>query len=56
MVETAEISEMVQSLGATYGQGWHFGKPTPKPTWRMPLAAVEVIENGRRRGVVEQWG
>jgi EAL domain-containing protein (putative c-di-GMP-specific phosphodiesterase class I) len=54
MVETREAAAAIQALGVTLGQGWLYGKPTPRPAWSPPPAAGPA--RARRVGVVEQWG
>ncbi len=44
MVETPEQEAALERLGVTYGQGWHYGRPTPQPAWSPQAAAA------RRRG------
>ncbi len=53
MVETEEAAAAVRDLGIPLGQGWLYGKPTPKPTWPPAQATGPVA---RRGGVVERWG
>jgi EAL domain-containing protein (putative c-di-GMP-specific phosphodiesterase class I) len=53
MIETEETAKAVAELGVQLGQGWLFGKPTPKPEG-MQRAAGPVA--ARRRGEVESWG
>jgi len=49
MVETAEQETALERLGVTYGQGWHYGRPTPQPVWSPQAAAA------RRRGETTEW-
>jgi EAL domain-containing protein (putative c-di-GMP-specific phosphodiesterase class I) len=53
MIETEEAAKAVADLGVQLGQGWLFGKPTPKPE-SMQRAPSPVA--ARRRGEVESWG
>jgi EAL domain-containing protein (putative c-di-GMP-specific phosphodiesterase class I) len=53
MVETRATADLALSLGVTYGQGWHLGKPAPEPIWAPP---VPVGGAARRKGAVESWG
>ncbi len=49
-VETEEEAAALQAIGATYGQGWLFGRPAPLPV-------RPVIRPVRRRGEqAPQWG
>lgn len=49
MVETAQQEKALSRLGVTYGQGWHYGRPTPQPVWSPQKAAA------RRRGEIVEW-
>jgi EAL domain-containing protein (putative c-di-GMP-specific phosphodiesterase class I) len=51
MVETSQTAEALVAIGVTYGQGWHFGKPSPEPTYQKP-----AVQRARRVGEVETWG
>lgn len=46
MIETEDTAQRVAGLGVRLGQGWLFGRPTPRPA--MPPA--------RRKGAKESWG
>ncbi len=50
MVETEEAARTLQEIGVTYGQGWHFGKPSSEPTYVLasPVRA-------RRAGEIDTW-
>ncbi|BCJ75685.1 hypothetical protein CS0771_52290 [Catellatospora sp. IY07-71] len=38
-IETPEDLEAARAMGATFGQGWLFGKPGPLPVAEVPLSA-----------------
>ncbi len=41
-IETQEHVVMAKALGATLGQGWHFGRPSEVPDLSRPVMALEV--------------
>jgi EAL domain-containing protein (putative c-di-GMP-specific phosphodiesterase class I) len=49
MIETEDVAQRVAGLGVKFGQGWHFGRPGPRP--ELPPAAPS-----RRKGANETWG
>lgn len=49
-IESEDTAQRVTGLGIELGQGWHFGKPVPKP---VPIAAPGTA--ARRRGETETW-
>ena len=51
MIETESLAKALQGLGVQYGQGWLFGKPTPRPEG-MQRASGRVA--ARRRHVIGQ--
>jgi EAL domain-containing protein (putative c-di-GMP-specific phosphodiesterase class I) len=53
MIETKAAADLALSLGVTFGQGWHLGKPTPTPIWTPPAPSPSAA---RRKGAVESWG
>ncbi|HWQ86597.1 EAL domain-containing protein [Brevundimonas sp.] len=53
MVETEAVAELVGSMGVDYGQGWHFGRPTPQPVTAQPDRSRGAP---RRLGAVSSWG
>ena len=48
-IETAEMKQRCRELGFDLGQGWHLGKPAPKPV-------LAVDQSAKRKGVSESWG
>jgi diguanylate cyclase (GGDEF)-like protein len=42
-VETEEILALLNGLGCTMGQGWHFGRPIPARTTRALLAGRDLL-------------
>ena len=48
-VETQTVADALVKIGVRCGQGWHFGRPAPEPTYQQQTARV------RRVGEVEGW-
>lgn len=54
MISNQAIEDAARQAGVDYGQGFHYGAPSPEPAYR-PEPATRVMA-GKRRGTVEQWG
>jgi EAL domain-containing protein (putative c-di-GMP-specific phosphodiesterase class I) len=52
MIEAKAVADLMHAAGADFGQGWYFGKPTPKPQL-LAAAGARVV---KRAGMVEHWG
>ena len=51
-VETQGVTDALGRIGVRCGQGWHFGRPTPEPSFAPPAAERAPP---RRVGEVESW-
>jgi EAL domain-containing protein (putative c-di-GMP-specific phosphodiesterase class I) len=60
MVETETEMSQLKGIGIDYGQGFLFGKPSPKFATSVPVAPAggpsPSRHNARRRGATESWG
>jgi EAL domain-containing protein (putative c-di-GMP-specific phosphodiesterase class I) len=61
MVETEAEMSQLKGIGIDYGQGYLFGKPSPKFVTSVPAAPSGPAPGGarlnaRRRGATESWG
>jgi EAL domain-containing protein (putative c-di-GMP-specific phosphodiesterase class I) len=48
-IETQQHLDRARALGATYGQGWFFGRPGPAPTHRVIGATLPQLTRGAAR-------
>lgn len=55
-IETQEHMEIAHSLGATLGQGWHFGRPAPlSPSLPCPALTVPLLAAPTLPPVLTPW-
>jgi EAL domain-containing protein (putative c-di-GMP-specific phosphodiesterase class I) len=55
-IETDEHLDVAKALGATLGQGWHFGRPAPLADLPRTRSAVRLLEPPDRRGDLSPFG
>ncbi len=51
MIETREAAQILLTMGVDFGQGYHFGRPSPEPIFNPNATKV-----ARRSGVRDTWG